>query len=88
VTVPPAPREPVEVIAGDGLVGGAGETGVRAPADDQARRAGPPAAQQQRLRRPVGDREAEVGAEPLGRVQIRLLELQPRQAGHLDQRIL
>src|SRR5215469_15678422 len=89
-TWPPecAATEPVEVIARGGLVSGAGETGVRAPADDQARRAGPSAAQQQRLRRPVGDREAEVGTEPLGCVQVRLLELQPRQAGHLDQRIL
>jgi hypothetical protein len=42
---------------------------------------------QQQGRGTVGDGEAEVGAEPLGTVQVRLLELQPGQPGHLDQGI-
>ena len=80
--------QPVQVVPGGGLERGAYETGLRAAADHQARGGRPPAAQQQRLRRPVGHGEAEVGAEPLGAVQVRLLELQPRQPSHLDQRIL
>ena len=88
VTVPPVPRASRSRSSrGRGLEGGPDEAGLRAAADHQARGSRLPAAQQQRLRRPVGDGEAEVGAEPLGAVQVRLLELQPRQPGHLDQGI-
>src|SRR5436190_672846 len=59
--------------------------GPRAAAHHQARGGCPPAAQQQGLRGPVGHGEAEVGVEPLGAVQVRLLELQPGQPGRLDQ---
>ena len=58
-----AVRQPVEVLAGGGLEGGASETGAGAAADHQARRARPPAAQHQHLRRPVGNHETKVGAE-------------------------
>ena len=82
-----AAGQPVQVIPGRGLEGGSGEPGPRAAVHSQARRARPPAAQHQRVRHPVGHGEAEVGQEPLGRLQVRLLELQPRQPRHLDQRI-
>ena len=83
-----AAGQPVQVPPGrPRLERGSHETGARAAADHQARGARLPAAQHQRLRRPVGHGEAEVGAEPLGAVQVRLLELQPRQPGHLDQGI-
>ena len=82
-----AAGQPVQVVPGGGLEGRPDEPGARAAADHQARRARLTAAQQQRLGGPVGHGEAEVGAEPLGPVQVRLLELQPRQPGHLDQRI-
>ena len=82
-----AAGQPVQVVSGRGLERGPGETGLRAAADHQARGGRLPAAQHQRLRRPVGHGEAEVGAELLGPVQVRLLELQPGQPGHLDQRI-
>ena len=83
-----AAGQPVQVTSLRGLERGSHETGPRAAADHQARGSRLPAAQHQRLRRPVGHGEAEVGAEPLGAVQVRLLELQPRQPGHLDQGIL
>ena len=79
--------QPVKVVPGGGLEGDPSEAGATAPADHQARGARPPPAQQQHLRGPVGDGEAEVGQEPLGPVQVRLLELQPCQARHLDQRV-
>src|SRR5271166_5838714 len=82
-----APGQPVQVITGGGLEGRPDEPGARAAADHQARGARLPAPQQQRVRGPVGDGEAEVGAELLGPVQVRLLELQPGQPGHLDQGI-
>ena len=82
-----AAGQPVQVVPGGRGEGRPGEPGTRAAADHQARRSRLPAAQHQRLRRPVGHGEAEVGAEPLGPVQVRLLELQPGQPGHLDQRI-
>ena len=84
---PGAAGQPVKVLPGGGGEGGPGETGPRAAAHDQACGGRPPAAQQQRVRGPVGHGEAEVGAEPLRAVQVGLLELQPGQAGHLDQRI-
>ena len=83
-----AAGQPVQVTSLRGLERGSHETGPRAAADHQARGSRLPAAQHQRLRRPVGHGEAEVGAEPPGAVQVRLLELQPRQPGHLDQGIL
>ena len=83
-----AAGQPVQVTWLRGLERGSHETGPRAAADHQARGSRLPAAQHQRLRRPVGHGEAEVGAEPPGAVQVRLLELQPRQPGHLDQGIL
>ena len=79
--------QPVQVIPGGRGEGRPHEAGLRAAADHQARGSRLPAAQQHRVRRPVRHGEAEVGAEPLGAVQVRLLELQPRQPGHLDQRI-
>jgi hypothetical protein len=45
-------------------------------------------AQQQQLRAAVGDFEPKIGVEPLGPVQVRLLEFQPGQADDLDQRVL
>ena len=80
-----AAGQPVEVIAGGRPEGSPRETGTRAAAHHQARGRRPPAAQQQRLRGTVRHGEAEVGVEPLGAVQVRLLELQPGQPGHLDQ---
>ena len=82
-----ADRTP-ETLLLRGLERDPGETGLRTAADHHARGSRVPAAQQQRLRRPVGHGEAEVGAEPPGAVQVRLLELQPGQPGHLDQGIL
>ncbi|HEX9043052.1 MAG TPA: hypothetical protein VF838_18875 [Trebonia sp.] len=81
-----AAGQSVEVGAVGRLEGGAGEAGPRAAADHQARGGRLPAAQHQRIRCPVGHGEAEVGQEPLGAVKVRLLELEPGQAGHLDQR--
>jgi hypothetical protein len=82
-----AARQPVEIIAGVGLESCPRKAGFTAAADYQARHARPPAAQQQHLWCTVGDREAEVGQEPVGPVEVRLPELQPRQASHLDQRV-
>jgi hypothetical protein len=79
--------QPVKVLPRSCLKGGPGETGTRTAADHEARGRRPPAAQQQRLRSAVGDGEAEVGHEPPGAVQVRLLKLQPRQPCHLHQRI-
>ena len=79
--------QPVQVVPVGRGEGRSDETGLRAAPDHQARGAFLPTAQQQRLRRPVGHGEAEVGAEPLRAVQVRLLELQPGQPGHLDQGI-
>ena len=82
-----AAGQPVQVTPLGGLERGSHETGPRAAADHQARGSRLPAPQHQRLRRPVRHGEAEIRAEPPGAVQVRLLELQPRQPGHLDQRI-
>ena len=79
--------QPVQVIAGGRLEGRPDKTGLRAAAHHQARGSRLPAAQQQRLRGAVRHGEAEIGVEPLGAVQVRLLELQPGQPGRLDQGI-
>jgi hypothetical protein len=66
---------------------GADETGRTTAPDHHAGRAGERAPQPQRALTTGGDREAEVTREDLRAVEVGLFELQPRQVGHLDQRI-
>jgi hypothetical protein len=80
-------RQPVQVGPGVRGEGRPDEARTDTLTHHQTRCARPPATQKQRLRGPIDGGGAEVDQEPLGARQVRLLELQPGQASHLDDRI-
>ncbi len=81
-------RQLVHVGAVGGLERRCHEPRLRALADHHAVRAHPGAAEIQGIGRARGRVEAEGVCEPLGRVEVRLLELHPRQVLDLDHRVL
>lgn len=79
--------EPQHVVRLGGPERGADEPGPRTSADEHAGGSGVGAAQLQLVPGAQRCREAEGAGEDLGPLQIRLLELQPRQVVHLEDRV-